>query len=360
MQKKYAIVTIVGNGNYGNRLQNYALDYAIRKITNNEEVYTIWYNPWKKNFKDLLKKHLMFLKGKGEAKKYKNFAKFTNTYTTPTKTAYYVNSNLLELKNRFDKIIIGSDQIWNYTFFQERFGYFEFAKFEEPNKCISYSASFGVSSIPQNMKTVYKDGLMNLSQISVRENAGAEIVKELTGREAKVVLDPTMLLTADEWKEVEIKPNTKLPKKYILTYFLGNKTEQQDKEINELSNEYNLGIINLNDKKQLDIYISGPSEFVYLFHHADIVFTDSFHACVFSILFEKPFFVFDRNSKGMVNMNSRLDTLLGRFNLSNQKRNSISGITNVFDINYKYTNQILEFERIECYSFLQEALNELK
>ena len=358
MQKKYAIITIVGNGNYGNRLQNYALDYAIRKVTDSEEVYTIWYNPWKKSFKDLLKKHLMFLKGRGEGKRYKKFVNFTDTYTTPTKTAYYINSNLSELKNKFDKIIIGSDQIWNFTFFQEKFGYYEFAKFEEMNKCISYSASFGLSSIPENMKNIYKEGLMNISQISVREDAGAKIVNDLTGREAKVVLDPTMLLTADEWKAIEVKPNTKLPKKYILTYFLGNKTEQQNKEINELSNKYNLEIINLNDKKQLDIYISGPSEFVYLFHNASIIFTDSFHACVFSILFEKPFFVFDRNSKGMVNMNSRLDTLLGKFNLTNQKRDSISDIDNVFDINYEYTNQILEFERKDCYKFLRESLGE--
>lgn len=356
MKKQYGIITIVGNGNYGNRLQNYALCYALKKLDSEADIHTIWYNSWNKTIKDIFKKRLIFLKGKGEKKRYNNFSKFTNIYTNPTNKEYFVNSNLDELKNKFDKIIIGSDQIWNYTFFQEKFGYYEFAQFEEKSKCFSYSASFGLSSIPDEMKKTYQKGLYNLSHISVREEAGAKLVKEITGDNAEVVLDPTMLLTLDEWVSIELQPDFQIPEKYILTYFLGDKKEQQNKEINQLANDYNLKIINLNDKEQLNVYCCGPREFIYLFHNAEIIFTDSFHACVFSILFQKPFYVYNRYTEGMVNMNSRLDTLLGKFDLLNQKIESLNNITNVFEINYDHTIDTLAIEREKSYHFLLNAL----
>ena len=358
MKKNYAIITITGNNNYGNRLQNYALVHAINKLSLNSNIETIWYKPWKKSYKYLLKTHLTFLMGNLERKRYNNFSKFTNKYTNPTKRIYFIDSNFSKLKNRYNKIVIGSDQIWNYTFFEEKFGFFEFAEFEDGKKCFSYSASFGISSIPDNIKNIYKEGLLHLNKISVREDAGTKIVKELTGREAEIVLDPTMLLTSEEWQSIELKPKTTMSKKYILTYFLGNKTEQQNEEINELSRNNNLEIINLNDRTQLEYYCCGPSEFVYLFHNASIILTDSFHACVFSILFEKPFFVFDRNESGIKNMNSRLDTLLYKFKLENQKVDSIKNMDNVFDIDYTNVNNILNNERKNSYKFLKDALGE--
>ena len=355
--KKIAIITLVGNNNYGNRLQNYALVKAIRK-QGDYEISTIWYNPWNKTIKDFFKKDIFsFMYGLNNYVRRKSFVKFSNSFTYPTKKTYYLNDNLKVLDNLYDSFIIGSDQIWNYEFCND-FGNFEFAMFADTKKCSSYSASFGISSIPDNKKSVYKNGLLHLNKISVREDAGAKIVKELTGREAKVVLDPTMLLTADEWEQVEVKPNTKLPRKYILTYFLGNKTEQQNKEINELSQKYNLEIISLNDKSQQEYYKCGPSEFVYLFHHSELVFTDSFHACVFSILFNKPFFVFDRNEAGITSMNSRLDTLLNKFNLTAQKVNSVANVDDLFKINYNNTIEILNSERKYSYEFLKSALGE--
>ena len=102
-------------------------------------------------------------------------------------------------------------------------------------------------------------------------------------------------------------------------------------------------------------YKTGPSEFLYLVHNAEIVFTDSFHACVFSILYNKPFYVIERVAKGMKNMNSRIDTLLNKMGLQNRKFESVIE-TNCEDI-YEEVNKKLNIEREKALSFMKNALD---
>lgn len=109
---------------------------------------------------------------------------------------------------KYDYFITGSDQVWNphYNFI----GTSDLLAFAKPEQRISYSASFGVDEIPDEKKKEYTENLSQFMALSVREKRGAEIIKELTGKDAQVVLDPTMLLTSDQWSKVEKSPSLHL------------------------------------------------------------------------------------------------------------------------------------------------------
>lgn len=346
-----AIITICDNDNYGNRLQNYALYKVISKFGFNS--MTLWdksENTVKKQIKLATKKILAI--NNLNYKRNIIFEKFTRKHIS---NKYVDLDNLKQISNEFDYFIVGSDQIWNYNFghAQDK----DFLKFVDYKKTISYAPSFGISNIDDEWKNKIADGINHIKYLSVRENQGNKIIKELTNREAQVVLDPTLLLSKDEWCEIQKKPKKMIKEKYILTYFLGEKTEKLKLEIKKISKENNLEVINLCDIEDGNFYACGPSEFLYLFNHAELVLTDSFHACVFSMIFNKSFYVFDRNSKGMKSMNSRLDTLLSTFKQEQRKVNSLDNVDDVFACDYKECYEILKVKKDESLTFLKNALN---
>lgn len=364
MTAKVAIITISDNNNYGNRLQNYALQESINKLGYN--TYTLWNLKQKvgivRVLKDLVKKSLRLVENKNNmnVKRRKNFELFTSTYINNYKNTIRTGGEYKYLNKEFDIFVIGSDQIWNYNFRYKYFGNFEFAKFADYNKCFSYAASFGISNIPEEKMKIYKEGLSHIKYISVREEQGKELVKKIVNKDSIVTLDPTMLLSKELWIKIEKKPYFSLPKKFVLTYFLGGMSIQQKEYICNYANINGFDVISLNDKSDSLTYSFGPSEFVYLFHHTSLVFTDSFHACVFSILFNKPFLVFDRNNLNEINMNSRIETLLSLFNLSNRKIENIDQIYNPLEIDYTYACKKLNELREISLDFLKFALENCK
>ena len=360
--KKVLIITLYGNYNYGNKLQNLALQNILSKycdvktynnVREDEETLNIKKSYEKISLKMKIKKSLSKLKRKIlkentnnvliKRKKLDNFLEFSNKYI-----------KLTEDKDNYDYYIIGSDQVWNPDFalsYNVNFGLFA----KTDSKVISYAASFGVNKIPNECKEIYKKGLNNIKNISVREEAGAEIVKDLIGKNALVVVDPTMLLTAEEWRNMENKPKNTEGKKYILTYFLGKISDERKNFLEKIAEENNLEIINMLQITEPETYIAGPSEFLSYIDNASIVFTDSFHACVFSILFKRPFYVLNREDHSG-NMSSRLDTLLSKFKLEDRKLNSYENKVS-FAIDYSHTDKILEEERKKSDEFLRKALN---
>lgn len=150
------------------------------------------------------------------------------------------------------------------------------------------------------------------SRTSVFGVHGAQIVRELTGRDVKVVLDPTMLQTAKWWSEIEerpIIPGIDLEGPFCLKYVLGDDTASA--KIAERCGRDGLGLVDLTD-----IHLPvGPAEFVWLIHHSALVCTDSFHATVFSLLFHRPFVIYERRGNAG-NMSSRFDTLHALFGIS--------------------------------------------
>lgn len=350
--KKVAILTISDNFNFGNRLQNYALKKEIEKF--GCEVNSVWIEkPLNasniRRLLSIIKNKIKRLKGKKRRDKFKRFTKryLNNDYSI------ILDNNLNRINNKYDYYVIGSDQVWNYHFIPKLSIYF--GEGLDKEKCFSYAASFGISNIPEDYVEKYKIGLNHLKYISTREERGKELVKEISDREdAEVLLDPTMLLTSDEWIQIERKPKADIQTKYILLYFLGEMDEKRKEEINRVAKENNYEIINILDKNNKCYYNIGPSEFIYLIHNASLICTDSFHACVFSVLFDKPFIIFDRIYEGD-NMNSRIDTLLNKLNIKNRKfENEITAE----NLNHDYVeaHRILNEERIKSNQFLKKAL----
>ena len=343
--KKIAILTLNGNFNYGNKLQNYALlKYLESKGFN---VETIWY---KDNIKTRIKNEIKRLfPYKLSYKRTNCFENFTRKYLN---RKYYKKN---DYSNLYDFIIVGSDQVWNYNLntFDEKY----FLGFSEnKNKNMAYSASFGIPNIDEEMKEVFKNGLNNFNYISVREESGKRIIKELINKDVEVLVDPTLLLTTNEWDKIARKPKQlKNNRKYILNYFLGDISNDRKKVIEDFASKNDCEIINIHDINN-EYYAIGPEEFVYLEKNAFLICTDSFHSVIFSILYRKPFIVFDRIETGTEGMETRIESLLNKFGLNDRKFNNKID-NDILNCDYSNIEKILYEEKKKSDDFLNKALN---
>jgi hypothetical protein len=363
---KIGILTIVDYDNYGNRLQNYALQKVMHNM--GHEVLTVKNfhdsqpSIFKKTFKifDLtrliprLKKNVYNkLRYRDiNSKRSKNFAKFTQKYINESKKSYFsIKDDYNELSD-VDCFVIGSDQVWNYTF--SRFSDIDFGMFTTKPK-ISYAASFGITTVPSNLKEYYSERLNGIESVSVREDAGQKIVEDLTDKKATVVLDPTFLVQKAEW--LELTKDCPLYKhKFVLTYFLGEVDRETASYIRKYAERNQLLVKNLGNQKDKRLWEAGPEEFVSLFSQTEKIFTDSFHACAFSIIFEKDFEVFERSSTNG-SMNSRIETLLSKLNIENRWHGSQK--ERLEDIDYLKVNRLLNIEKQKSIDFLRNSLDEL-
>ena len=354
--KKIGIITKYDNNNYGNRLQNYALQFYLNKKYTEYKVITIKNsgimnsenNIIKSLFKRIIVLHLN--KFKKVTKRKKNFYIFNKKNIDST--FFYYDNFLKPNFNKYFKIILGSDQIWNPNFDCPEM-YFGDSKNKSRN--ISYAASFGITQIPLKFVNNYKEKLNQISNISVREDSGKDIVQKLINRnDVEVLVDPTMLLIKEEWDKVSKKPSMLKSDKFILNYFLGDLSDKRKKEIEKVAKENNCEIINILDEDSL-FYECGPSEFLYLEKYAFLICTDSFHSSAFAILYNTPFLVFDREQANIASMNSRIETLLSKFKLEGRK---YVGKIEEDDLKVDYTEayKILETEREKANDFLEKAL----
>lgn len=359
MNKKIALYTIQSI-NYGNRLQNYASQEVIRNLgydivtlrnssKESEKETQVKLRPYLRIVKPILP-FINYLKtciyGSFNIDKSNNYRLFNKNikFTTDYVGAEGYSDNL----KQYDIIIAGSDQIWNteFEFVSEN----SFFPFEHPGK-VSFSSSFGIDEIKDDMNIA--KCLKDFRALSVREEAGARIIEGLTGRKAEVLVDPTMLLSADEWKKISKKPKGFKEQAYVLTYFLSPKSDKAIKQLEYLRKE-NLQVYELFDDSNIVTRCAGPAEFLYLIDKASIVLTDSFHACVFSFLFNKPFVVYDRNREGTT-MNSRLDTLLKKFGLE-RKYVSSKLKNDIWEHDYSEGYKQLNIEKQRAQEFLKIAL----
>ena len=245
----------------------------------------------------------------------------------------------------------GSDQLWNYHFASSRFDDF-FLTFADPAKRIAISGSFGVEEIPGKWQQTYRDGLCGFAHLSVREDAGARIVKDLTGRDAPVLVDPTMLLSRDEWLKTARKPRVDCTKPYVLKYYLGDEAEEE--KIDTWAKENDYEIYEMCNKKNPNLYVAGPGEFISLIANADLVCSDSFHCIVFSIIFGKPFVVYSRRGNADY-MTSRLDTLLGKFGFQERWKHLLAP-ERYLSCDYSRVDTIMAAEREKVMTYIQQAL----
>lgn len=341
------IVTLYGEFNYGNRLQNYAVNEIVRQLgfepvnlicKDNFDISPIY--AMKSWVYDLaFNRHRSY----GRHKIFRNFTK-----------KYMPDSKIVENGMRIDceYVLCGSDQIWNPVWAGQAF---YFAPFVSKEKRIAYVASFGVSQIPDNRTKEYTNNLCNMHAISVREEAGAKIVEDLVGIKPEVLIDPTMMLTKEEWKKISQKPRFYDGRKYALAYFLGDLTTEMKGYIEKVCQDHSLELICLENLNNNDYwYMTGPAEFIWLIQNCEIMFTDSFHGSVFSVLMEVPFLVWNKIEKGL-SSSSRIDTLLTTLKLKN-RRYGMHDDSSLFEKEYTHVEAILEEERRKSKEFLMRAM----
>lgn len=372
--KRVGIITLFDTVNYGNRLQNYAVQVVIDRL--GFRSITLDYQKYANSFIPKLKSAIMHLlhvfsgplRGSKElAIRNNNLEADTNeemrltdlrresfvVFNTKHIRSVVISNTFMILKMKikmnFECFVIGSDQVWNPLF--GVMNPFKFATFSKRRRRIAYAASFGVSTIPFRLRKDYETGLNRIPHISVREDTAAQIVKELTGKNITVVIDPTMMLDGTEWRAISKRDGNRPMSPYVLTYFLGENTSELEHTIAEIRKRQDIEIIKLNSKSDEQRYIVDPAAFIDYIDNAALVLTDSFHGTVFSILLGRPFLVFDR-----AHMNSRLDTLLGKFELEHRRIGNIDNVEDLFSTDYSHVNGILKRERLKALEFLVEAL----
>lgn len=366
---RVAIVTMVGYFNYGNRLQSYALQEALSTaasavitIRNDLPVPVVTSAG---RLQRLLANPILAAKSKANALwethhprrkrlsslRYESFRRFTNIYIS--ESSYMVTEQDISQfpEQEFDAVVVGSDQIWNPD--GRRGNPIDFLRFVPREKRIAYAPSLAVSVLPEEYRELYREWIDDFPHLSCREHRGAEIIKELTGRHAEVVLDPTMLLSVEKWDALRT-PSVHRPKKpFLVSYFLGEQSTENKRAIASYAKKRNLDVIRLGDISH-PAYTDGPAEFVDFIAASDGVLTDSFHGAVFAILYKKPFLTIDR--VGGPQMSSRMDTLLSTFNLPQQRVVGNLSANFAIETDYAHVDSILEAERDRSTRYLSGAL----
>lgn len=268
---------------------------------------------------------------------------------------------LREAPSPYDLLISGSDQIWNPLIFPDgRFDPVFFGAFS-PLRKIAYAPSFGVPRVPEGMGDELRDYLASFSHLSAREAQGREIIREISGREAPVVLDPTLLLTAEQWSAMAAEPAGRRRGDYILCYCVSGPGALTP-YVESLAAETGLPVIQLcgtrrrvHSKARL-VLDAGPAEFLGWFQNAAYVCTNSFHGTVFSLLFQRPFFSGLSPAELAEPERSRTYSLLRRLGLSSRivGKGDAAGLTEAVD--WSSAQARLEAARRDSLAYLRAAL----
>ena len=272
-------------------------------------------------------------------------------------------TDLCELNEQYDAFICGSDQIWSPNNFDAHY-FLDFVSSRE--RMIAYAPSIGLPKIENRfvsdqMRTLIK----RFEYLSVREIQGKNLIKQLTGKEAEMVCDPTVLLTGDEWRVYGNVPKYSEKKTYLLAYMLGS-NELHWKKISEIASDKKLElkiipVFKTDLERDGCIKTSiGPQEFLTLIDGAEIICTDSFHGMVFSLLFQKIFVPFERFcAQDPINQNSRVYNLLSVVNLSEHLIDYNGDGTVSYDFNFEKINNALSILRKSSRKYLFGALDKI-
>ena len=376
---KIGILTTFRQPNWGSVLQAYALQKVIDDLGYKAELIDYIYPNefhWKRGC----------MWGKPKVRSLKNFLKYTKTKIVCTlglrawpmmhllngfieqnlkvSETYYSYKHLHEASPYYDIYVSGSDQIWNpNTMYGDMSYMFDFVAAN--SKKISYASSFSCKTIPEEVKNKYYKLLKTYNAISVRENNGKRIIHDLLRQDAKVVLDPTLLLNKNEWKQVARgAKKTKLPEQYILCYMLAytfDADEPMGKLLSNIQKKYKMPVIALrqipknfrgNEYRLPKSYNKGVCEFLYLIDNASIIVSSSFHGTAFALNYGKPLVALAAN-----NDDDRVETIMNSLNLSDHLC-MLGKEDEEYDVYYDYEReqQLLEQQRKESIQFLVDNL----
>ena len=341
------IITFTYGDNYGQRLQNLAVQELISPYA--ENVYTLkQIKPdfslkfQLKQYKKILEKGIVF----SMMERHRKFIEFDNKYIKYFSVPINYKHPAEFPEKEFDYFVAGSDQIWSP--FSRDVNDTMFLTFTSKEKRIALAPSIAANYIPDNQTEKYRDYFNGFSKLSVRENTSAELIKNISNRDAEVLIDPTLAFDAKYWRKYEQSFNT--PPKYVLCYFLGS--DDKLDAINKYAEKNHCVIVNLlSDRKYAHI---GPSEFLYFIDNADLIVTDSYHGMIFSLIFNKKVWILKRGGTNL-DMTSRFTTL---FEKMNNLINWFEEPTPEYVIDYTKLESLIQKERNAINNYLVNSFTE--
>ena len=361
--------------NFGGILQAYALQKALKELGHDavhiDQYRYVSIGPWYKKYPIYLKRAIRkYLFGENLIVRadvaINNTTKAIATHTDPfidkhIKRIYTKDFSNIK-KGKFDTIIVGSDQVWRPQYFFSKIenAYLEFTK-DWDVKRIAYAASFGTDKWEYNEEQTANCAslLKKFNAVSVRESSATVLCKEKLRAEALHVLDPTMLLEKEDYIKLLKETGTVKSDGNLLCYIL-DKGKEKDIIIGNIAEEKRLTPFFVNSKYEehdapIEERIQQPVEkWLRAFYDAEFIITDSFHACVFSIIFNKPFIVYGNKERGM----ARFESLLNMFGLEDRLVSSLNETKTVIEkpIDWERVNSIHKQMKEESLSFLRKCL----
>lgn len=368
--RRVGIVTINDDTNYGNRLQNFALQEAIRSLGCEPETLVNRPPAWDRALLAPRMAHEIRHDVAGLARRavartglrvdrqdahapaflgtrraaIGEFAR-TRIDSSPhgfseMPAAYWAD--------RYECAVAGSDQVWNPTY--RRAQGIDFLDFVSEPRRIAYAASFGVDEVPGFLRARYRDWLRAIPHLSVRESSGRRIVADLTGRDVPVVLDPTLLVERSVWDRLTARRAPIVGGPYAVRFFLGRPTPAQDAWVRRHAGDAALRVVDLHDLDHEAFADVDPTGFVAAIAGADVVYTDSFHAGIFALLHRRPIVLrtrFDRDA--------RWQELLSQHGLST-RQSDVAGLQVITDVDWAAVEAHREVLRLESMAYLRDAL----
>lgn len=369
---KIGILTFHNAHNYGAMLQAYALqkkcekygdceiiNYNNKKISNQYKVIrTVGKNPVK-----ITKRILSDLKNyKLKRIRFDKFNDFMNSYLKLSEEKYLSEKNIKNEELKYDIIITGSDQVWNPQIVGELSDIYTLNFGQNEIKRISYAASVGDTKVIINDKESFKNKLAKLDFISVREEDAQNELSKIISKNINVVLDPTLLMSKEEWNS-ELTEISNYAEKYIIAYVV-EPDEEYIKIVNHLSEKTGLRVVHFGLKNPgyknvwKSAYTEGPFEFINLIKNAEYVVATSFHATVFSIIFNKRFFIIPHRKTG-----ARVTNLLKRLEIDRRTFSNYDEFKNIdynFETDWKQVEKILKKEQEKSIKWLKDAIGGVK
>ena len=288
-----------------------------------------------------------------------------NRELIPHSQQVYTPKNIKSAPALYDVFITGSDQVWNPIWYFPPF-FLDFAPASVPK--LSYAASIGQTQLPESVQTRYRQHLKDFLAVSVREENGVSLLADIAPVQPQWVLDPTLLLSRESWQQVAEAPALDTP--YLFCYFLGN-----DPAVRRLATDFArakgltlvtipnaTGLQNTNDTDFGDIRLADPSPeaFLGLIENAEHIFTDSFHATAFSLIFRRQFFTFPRPKHGSSRITSLLQLFDARDRFRQDTEGSVSELIFLPALDYAAPSGKFTQARKASIAFLQDNLQKAK
>lgn len=351
VRRKVGILNLQHSPNFGACLVAYALQTAIERCGSRATII---------DYRQLKKPKLFSKAYFREKAENKNFEKFRNKFLKRTKPCYDAD-DLVQLNAKFDTFVTGSDQVWRFRYVFRSLKEFLLA-FAAPHKTLfSYAASLGLDywEGTDEATEIVRENLRRFNGISVREESGIDICRDMFGAEAVRVIDPTLLLSAEDYEPVMKGEKLPADKPYVAKMIL-DETAETNREIERLAKEKGWNVVDIYGEKKIiggkETVLCRPvGEWLRLLQNAEYVLTDSFHCVCFSVLFKRPFTCVVNSERGV----SRLENLLGILGLRSRLVETLDGYSlDSGEMGYEAIGRVIEVERKKGYGYLKSCLKQ--